>query len=165
MAGCLICRNRLQNETDAAIASRVMGENFNLQRFVDAQAPVYSQVVAELRAGHKRSHWMWFIFPQIAGLGHSAMAQRFAIGSRAEASAYLEHPVLGARLRACTELVLAVENRSIGKIMGSPDDLKFRSSMTLFAEVAGDAEIFRRAIAKYYPAGDDAPTLRILSEQ
>jgi uncharacterized protein (DUF1810 family) len=142
-----------------------MDDDFNLQRFVDAQATIYPQVIAELRAGRKSSHWMWFIFPQIAGLGHSAMAKTFAIGSRAEAGGYLGHNVLGARLRACTDLVLAVKNRSINEILGSPDDLKFRSSMTLFAEVAPGEERFRRAIAKYYPAGADTQTLEILRRQ
>src|SRR4051812_32636843 len=136
--------------------------DFDLQRFVDAQAPVYPQVTAELRDGRKHSHWMWFIFPQIAGLGHSAMAQKFALRSRAEAIAYFGHGVLGRRLRECTELVLAVEHRTINEILGSPDDIKFRSSMTLFAEVDSGEGIFDRAIAKYYPDGPDLHTLEIL---
>jgi uncharacterized protein (DUF1810 family) len=139
-----------------------MTDVFNLQRFLDAQARVYPDVIAELRGGRKRSHWMWFVFPQLAGLGHSAMARRFAIGSRAEAAAYLGHAELGGRLRECTGLVLAVENRSISEILGSPDDMKFRSSMTLFDEVAAGEEIFRRAIDRYYPAGVDPQTLDIL---
>lgn len=136
-------------------------EASGLQRFVDAQAPIYDQVRSELRAGHKRSHWMWFVFPQIAGLGHSAMAARFAIVSLAEARAYLAHPVLGARLRECTELVNAVEDRSIEQILGYPDDLKFRSSMTLFAEAAGahEREPFIRAIEKYFNGEPDPLTL------
>jgi uncharacterized protein (DUF1810 family) len=138
-----------------------LNDRFQLKRFVDAQAPIYPQVVAELGAGRKRSHWMWFIFPQVAGLGHSAMAQKYAIGSRQEAVAYLAHAVLGPRLCECTDLVLAVENRSIHDILGSPDDAKFRSSMTLFAEVADD-ERFRRAIATYFTAGLDQATLDIL---
>jgi uncharacterized protein (DUF1810 family) len=138
-----------------------MNDRFDLQRFVDAQAQVYPQVVAELGAGRKRSHWMWFIFPQVAGLGHSAMAQKYAIGSRQEAAAYLADAVLGPRLRECTDLVLAVENCSIHDILGSPDDAKFRSSMTLFAEVSDD-ERFRRAIAKYFTAGLDQATLDIM---
>jgi uncharacterized protein (DUF1810 family) len=138
-----------------------MNDRFKLKRFVDAQAQIYPQVVAELRAGRKQSHWMWFIFPQISGLGHSAMAQKYAIGSRQEAAAYLAHAVLGPRLRECTDLVLAVENRSIHDILGSPDDMKFRSSMTLFAEVA-DHDLFRRAIARYFAAGFDQATLNIL---
>jgi uncharacterized protein (DUF1810 family) len=138
-----------------------MNDIFDLRRFVDAQAPVYPQVVSELRAGRKRSHWMWFIFPQIAGLGHSAMARKFAILSAEEAVAYLAHPVLSVRLRECTDLVLGVEGRSINEILGSPDDIKFRSSMTLFAAVTED-EIFHRAIAKYFAAGFDQSTLDIM---
>jgi uncharacterized protein (DUF1810 family) len=138
-----------------------LNDRFDLQRFVDAQASIYPQVIAELGAGRKRSHWMWFIFPQIAGLGHSAMAQKYAIGSRQEAIAYLAHAVLGPRLRECADLVLAVENGSIHDILGSPDDAKFRSSMTLFAQVS-DEERFRRAIGRYYAAGFDQATLDIL---
>src|ERR1051325_7183218 len=103
---------------------------FSLQRFVDAQEPIYGRVCVELKSGHKQSHWMWFIFPQIAGLGRSPMAQRYAISSLAEAKAYLEHPVLGPRLREYTRLVLAVEGRSAHGILGSPDDMKFRSCLT-----------------------------------
>jgi uncharacterized protein (DUF1810 family) len=136
-------------------------DRFDLQRFVDAQARIYPQVIMELRAGRKRSHWMWFIFPQIAGLGHSAMAQKYAIGSRQEAVAYVAHAVLGPRLRECTDLVLAIEDRSIHDILGSPDDAKFRSSMTLFAEVTDD-ELFRRAVARYFAADFDQATLDIL---
>ena len=108
-----------------------MTDPFGLQRFVDAQAPVYAEVMSELRNGRKRSHWMWFIFPQIAGLGHSAMALRYAIASRDEAVAYLAHPILGPRLRECTQVVCNIQGRSIEQILGSPDDIKFRSSMTL----------------------------------
>jgi uncharacterized protein (DUF1810 family) len=132
---------------------------FDLQRFVDAQAPVYGRVLTELREGRKRSHWMWFVFPQIAGLGSSPMAQRFAIASRAEAAAYLAHPVFGPRLRECTRLVLAVEDRSIHDIFGSPDDMKFHSSMTLFAEVSPDNADFRAALDKYFAGKSDPATL------
>jgi uncharacterized protein (DUF1810 family) len=107
-----------------------MTDPFELQRFVDAQAPVYAEVMSELRNGRKRSHWMWFIFPQIAGLGHSAMARRYAIASHDEAVAYLAHPILGPRLRECTQVVCNIQGRSIEQILGSPDDIKFRSSMT-----------------------------------
>lgn len=131
----------------------------DLQRFVDAQAPVFQQVLAELRAGAKRTHWMWFVFPQIAGLGHSAMAQRYAIASRAEAVAYLRHPLLGPRLRDCTALVLAVADRSAQQILGRPDDLKFHSCMTLFAEVTADNAIFCEALAKYFAGARDQGTL------
>src|SRR5215471_14890599 len=106
---------------------------FNLQRFVDAQNSCFDRVRSELQDGKKRSHWMWFIFPQIKGLGHSPMAQKFAISSKEEAAAYLEHPMLGPRLRQCTQLVNCLEGGSIGDIFGNPDDLKFRSCMTLFA--------------------------------
>lgn len=138
-----------------------MTDAFDLQRFVDAQAPVYRRVVAELRQGRKQSHWMWFIFPQLAGLGHSPMAQRFAIASRDEALAYLAHAVLGPRLRECTALVMAVEGRTIREILGSPDDLKFRSSMTLFAAVSSDPE-FAAAIRKFYDGTADRKTLELL---
>ena len=114
-----------------------MTDSFDLQRFLDAQAPAYPRVLAELRRGQKQSHWMWFIFPQLAGLGHSAMARPFAIASRDEAFAFLGHGVLGSRLRECTALVNAVEGRTIREILGSPDDLKFNSSMTLFGGVVG----------------------------
>ena len=132
---------------------------FDLQRFVDAQAPVYDRVLTELREGRKRSHWMWFVFPQIAGLGSSPMAQRYAIGSRAEAAAYLAHHELGPRLRECARLVTATEGRSIHDILGSPDDLKFHSSMTLFAEAAPADADFRAALDKYFGGKPDASTL------
>jgi uncharacterized protein (DUF1810 family) len=141
-----------------------MTDQFELQRFVDAQAPLYAQVMSELRNGRKRSHWMWFIFPQIAGLGHSAMAHRYAIASRDEAVAYLEHPALGSRLRECTETVCGIEARSIGEIFGSPDDLKFRSSMTLFEAVSGNP-IFRSALDKFCAGEGDPATLAILKKQ
>ena len=134
----------------------------DLNRFVAAQDAVYSQVIAELAAGRKQTHWMWFIFPQIAGLGFSAMAQRFAISSHAEAEAYLDHPLLGPRLIECTGLVLRVSGKSIYAILGSPDDLKFRSSMTLFDAVSNNA-IFSEAIAKYYADDKDPATLAILA--
>src|SRR6202789_651144 len=138
-----------------------MSDSFDLQRFVDAQAPVYRQVVAGMSRGRKRRHWMWFIFQQIAGLGFSAMAQRFAIGSRAEAVAYLEHDVLGPRLLECTRLVLAASEKTITEILGSPDDMKFRSCMTLFDAVSKQ-EIFAEAIAVFYPDVKDRATLEIL---
>src|SRR5262245_20981374 len=138
-----------------------MAEPFDLQRFVDAQDGVYRRVVAELSTGRKQSHWMWFIFPQIAGLGFSAMAQRYAISSREEAAAYLAHDILGPRLVECTRLVLGVEGKTIRTILGSPDDLKFRSSMTLFSAVSGNP-IFDQAIAKYYAGANDQATLDLL---
>lgn len=141
-----------------------MTDQFDLHRFVAAQAPLYAQAMSELRDGRKRSHWMWFIFPQIAGLGHSAMAHRYAIASRHEAVAYLKHPVLGSRLRECTETVCGIEARSIGEIFGSPDDLKFRSSMTLFEAVSGDP-LFRSALDKFCAGESDPATLAILKKQ
>jgi uncharacterized protein (DUF1810 family) len=141
-----------------------MTDQFDLHRFVDAQAPVYAQVMSELRHGRKRSHWMWFVFPQIAGLGHSAMAHRYAIASRDEAVAYLEHPTLGSRLCECTQTVCAIEGRSLDEIFGSPDDLKFRSSMTLFEAVSGDP-LFRSALDKFCAGESDTATLAILKKQ
>ena len=138
-----------------------MRDSFDLRRFVDAQAAVYPQVVAELSHGRKQTHWMWFIFPQIAGLGFSAMAQRFAIGSHAEAVAYLEHDLLGPRLVECTRLVMAASEKPITDILGSPDDMKFRSCMTLFDAVSKQ-KIFAEAIAAFYPDGKDRATLAIL---
>jgi uncharacterized protein (DUF1810 family) len=137
------------------------GDPFELRRFVDAQFAIYSQVIEELSAGRKRSHWMWFIFPQIAGLGFSAMAQRFAIGSKAEAAAYLAHEILGPRLVECTRLVMAASEKSINEILGSPDDMKFRSSMTLFDAVSKQ-EIFAEALGTFYSEGRDSATLDIL---
>jgi uncharacterized protein (DUF1810 family) len=135
------------------------GDPFTLQRFVEAQAGVYEQVVEELRAGRKRSHWMWFIFPQIAGLGASEMARRFAISGREEAAAYLRHEVLGVRLRDCAELVNAVAGKTVEQIFGYPDDLKFRSSMTLFATVAGGERVFKEALERYFGGEPDSATL------
>jgi uncharacterized protein (DUF1810 family) len=138
-----------------------MSDSFDLRRFVDAQAPVYPQVVEELSRGRKRSHWMWFVFPQLAGLGSSAMGERYAIGSRGEAIAYLAHDVLGPRLLECTRLVMAASEKTINEILGSPDDMKFRSSMTLF-DAASTHEIFVEAIGTFYPDGKDPGTLDIL---
>ena len=139
-----------------------MPDPYNLQRFVEAQGSVYTQALAELTAGCKRTHWMWFMFPQLRGLGHSAMAYEYGIASRAEAVAYLEHPVLGARLRECTRAVDAVEGRTAHEIFGSPDDLKFRSSMTLFANLTDDNAEFVEALARYYGGEADARTLALL---
>jgi len=131
----------------------------DLQRFVEAQKPVIDEVKNELRSGRKRTHWMWYVFPQIAGLGSSRMSRRYAIASRAEADAYLAHPTLGPRLRDCTALVNAVEGRSANEIFGSPDDLKFRSSMTLFDAVADDPTPFNTALERYYDGTPDPKTL------
>ncbi len=136
-----------------------MRDAYDLQRFVDAQAPVYAHVLEELRDGRKKTHWMWFIFPQIVGLGHSPMAQAFAISSRLEAAAYLEHPLLGPRLIECTELVNRIEGRTASQIFGAPDDLKFRSSMTLFAEASTGTAVFTEALQKYFAGCGDPLTL------
>jgi uncharacterized protein (DUF1810 family) len=138
---------------------------FDLERFVAAQMPVMALVRAELAAGRKRSHWMWFVFPQLAGLGFSAMAATYAIASLDEARAYLAHPVLGPRLVDCTRLVLAAEGGDAHAIFGSPDDLKFRSSMTLFALAAPDERAFVEALAKFFGGKADAKTLLLLNEQ
>jgi len=140
-----------------------MSDPHNLKRFVDAQAPVYAQVCAELTAGRKRSHWMWFVFPQIKGLGVSPTAQFYAVASRAEAEAYLAHPVLGPRLRECTQLVLDVAGRSAHDVFGSPDDLKFRSCVTLFADVATDEALFEAALRKYFNGEPDRRTVEALA--
>jgi uncharacterized protein (DUF1810 family) len=139
-----------------------MDDPHNLKRFVDAQAAVFEQVCQELREGRKRTHWMWFIFPQIRGLGHSPMAIKYAISSREEAEAYLEHPILGPRLRECSRLVLAVEGRPIDQILGYPDDMKFRSSMTLFDHVTPDNQVFRDALQKYFGGEVDSLTVELL---
>ena len=139
-----------------------MRDPYDLQRFVDAQNPVYDRVRAELQEGRKRSHWMWFIFPQIAGLGSSPLARRFAISSLSEAAAFLEHPILGPRLAECTKLVNHVEGRTIEQIFGYPDDLKFRSSMTLFARASADNQVFVDALQKHFDGEFDPATLERL---
>jgi len=135
---------------------------FDLERLVTAQAPIFSAVLDELKAGQKRSHWMWFIFPQLRGLGRSPTAEFYGISSLDEARAYLAHPVLGSRLILCTETVLAVEGRSLQAIFGSPDDLKFCSSMTLFALAVGQGEsVFRRALDRYCGSRLDERTVEV----
>ena len=143
-----------------------MSNENDLQRFVDAQEPRIADAMAELRAGRKRTHWMWFVFPQLRGLGQSQMAWHFGIASRDEAAAYLAHPVLGPRLRECVELVLAVRGRTAHEIFGSPDDLKLLSCLTLFAEVEqakGDG-VLDRAIRQYYDGQPDQTTLELLAK-
>jgi uncharacterized protein (DUF1810 family) len=135
-----------------------MPDPFDLDRFLRAQEPVLTQVRQELEDGRKRSHWMWFVFPQLTGLGHSAMAQRYALASLDEARAYADHPVLGKRLVECTRLVNRVEGRTIHEILGSPDDLKFHSSMTLFWLAVPDEIVFRDALAKYFDGALDQKT-------
>ncbi len=137
---------------------------FDLNRFTSAQERVYDTVVAELRSGRKRSHWIWFIFPQIDGLGHSSTSIYYAIKSIEEARQYLNHPVLGARLVQCAETVLAVEGRSVSDIFGYPDDMKLKSSMTLFASVAENPEsVFVRVLDKYFRGEQDERTLQLLA--
>jgi uncharacterized protein (DUF1810 family) len=138
---------------------------FDLARFVEDQSSSYDAALAELRAGQKRTHWMWFIFPQVAGLGFSHMARLYAIRSRAEARAYLDHPILGERLRECVEALLGVEGRSAEQIMGDPDFLKLQSSMTLFAEVSPTDSRFKRVLQKYFAGGRDKKTLDFLSQE
>lgn len=135
----------------------------DLQRFLDAQDPVYGNVLDELRAGRKRSHWMWFVFPQIRGLGSSPTAQRYGIASLAEARAYLDHPVLGPRLRQCVALVNAIEGGSAEQVFGWPDNLKLRSSVTLFAHATDDNGDFLALLDKYYGGEQDPLTLERLS--
>lgn len=139
-----------------------MTDSFNLQRFIDAQNPVFETVTAELAAGKKRSHWMWFIFPQLEGLGRSETARLYAIGSVAEARAYLDHAILGDRLRVLTALVNGLEGRSVEQIFGYPDDLKFHSSMTLFAHSARDKNPFEDAINRYFGGEPDRGTVERL---
>ena len=134
---------------------------FDLGRFVEAQDSVYPAVLTELRAGAKRTHWIWFVFPQLRGLGHSTTAHRFGISSMAEARAYLEHPILGARLRECAAMLLAHEGRSAREILGYPDDLKVCSSMTLFAH-AGQDRVFGAVLDAFYNGQEDSATLKLL---
>jgi uncharacterized protein (DUF1810 family) len=141
-----------------------MNDPYNLQRFVDAQNSVYDEVRSELQQGRKRSHWMWFIFPQVRGLGHSHLSEVFGIASKDEAAAYLAHPVLGPRLRECTQLVTQVEGRTLEEILGYPDNLKFRSAMTLFAQATADNQLFVAALRKYCNGELDRSTLALLRQ-
>lgn len=136
-----------------------MNDPYDLQRFVHAQNPVYEQACSELGQGRKQGHWMWFVFPQLKGLGHSWTAEKYGISSRGEAEAYLRHSILGPRLRECTRLVNLVDGRSIEQIFGYPDNLKFHSSMTLFAAVTSDNEVFVKALQKYFGGQPDGQTL------
>ena len=139
-----------------------MEDQYDLQRFVAAQDPVFETVCDELRDGRKRSHWMWFIFPQISGLGHSAMARKYAISSLDEARAYLRHPVLGTRLRSCCELVSPLRGRTAEEIFGATDAMKFRSSMTLFAHAASDNRLFNECLRKFFDGKPDPATLALV---
>jgi len=139
-------------------------DKFDLGRFINAQSGVYDRVIAELRSGRKRSHWMWYIFPQIEGLGQSATTRFYSIKSLDEARAYLEHPVLGARLIECAEAVFAVEGKTVSEIFGYPDDMKLKSSMTLFSSVAGPDSVFFRVLDKYFQGERDSRTLQLLGK-
>lgn len=142
-----------------------MDDLFDLRRFVQAQDPVMAEVLRELRQGEKRSHWMWFVFPQLAGLGHSAMARRYAIASLEEAVAYLDHPVLGPRLLECAGLVNQVRGRSAHQVFGSPDDRKFQSSMTLFTLARPEVPVFRQALEQFYGGTPDRATTEALGRR
>jgi uncharacterized protein (DUF1810 family) len=141
-----------------------MAPSFALDRFLKAQDPLWPRVIAELHAGQKRTHWMWFVFPQIKGLGHSDMAQRYAIGSLAEAQAYLAHPLLGVRLRECCEILLGLNTASALQVFGTPDDLKLRSSMTLFAHASPAGEVFDAVLQKFFEGQDDPRTVELLRQ-
>lgn len=136
----------------------------DLDRFVDAQKGIYEQALAEIRTGRKRSHWMWYVFPQYAGLGSSQISQRYAIRSPAEAEAYLRHPVLGVRLIECADATLQLEGLSALEVFGAPDDAKLRSSATLFAAMSPDGSVFDRLLEKYFNGERDARTLQLLSD-
>ena len=138
-------------------------DSFDLERFVQAQATDYDQALSELHDGEKRSHWMWYIFPQIEGLGHSSISRQYSIKSAAEARAYLDHRILGPRLRECAAVVNGIVGRSAHEIFGSPDDMKLRSCMTLFARVSGD-KVFEQVLGKYFNGQHDNETLRLLGE-
>ena len=139
-------------------------DTFGLSRFINAQDSVYDRVLEELKNGRKRSHWMWYIFPQVDGLGYSATSKHYAIKSIEEARAYLNHPVLGSRLLECANTILAIEGRSASDILGYPDDLKLQSSMTLFASVADQDSVFARVLDKYFKGDRDVRTLQILKK-
>ena len=140
-------------------------ESYDLDRFVEAQRDIYDEAIAEIRSGRKRSHWMWFVFPQIAGLGMSETSRRYAIRNRAEAEAYLAHPVLGPRLLESAEAVLALEGRSALDVFGSPDDMKLRSCATLFAAVSAPGSVFERVLDRYFGGEADGRTLRLLRSE
>lgn len=144
--------------------TRGQDDPFNLSRFLSAQEGIYAAVLAELRSGQKRTHWMWYIFPQIDGLGYSATSKHYAIKSEAEAREYLAHPILGKRLLECAETVLGLEGPSASEIFGYPDDLKLKSSMTLFAYVTNPESVFARVLDKYFQGKRDTMTLNLLEQ-
>ena len=139
-------------------------DQYDLNRFLAAQKECYAQVVSELKNGRKRTHWMWYIFPQIDGLAFSSMSRRYAIKNKEEAQAYLNHPLLGTRLQECAEAVMRVEERSIIEIFGSPDDMKLKSCATLFAAVSASGSVFGRILEKYYHGDQDDRTLHLLAD-
>jgi uncharacterized protein (DUF1810 family) len=146
--------------SDPAVSTT--NDPYDLNRFVEAQEGDYAQALSEITAGRKRTHWMWYIFPQVAGLGTSSTARDYAIRDLAEAKAYLAHPLLGARLQACAEALLQVEGRSAGEIFGSPDDLKLRSCATLFARALPPGSVFERVLDRFYGGEPDPKTLELL---
>ena len=137
----------------------------SLERYIKAQAPIYAQALAELKQGHKQSHWMWYVFPQFTGLGHSPMSQAYAIQSLEEARQYLAHPVLGARFRECCRALMDIQNRTAHEIFRTPDDLKFRSSLTLFSQAAPEEPLFLELLNKYFGGKKDAATLELLAQE
>ena len=139
-------------------------DKFELNRFVRAQEDSYPAALSELKAGQKRSHWMWYVFPQIDGLGQTSMSKRYSIKSLDEAKEYLQHPVLGARLKECVDAILGINNRSASEIFGFPDDLKLKSSMTLFEQAAEDDSVFSSVLDKYYQGERDRRTLDLLNQ-
>ena len=141
-----------------------MSDSFDLERFIAAQADIHESALAEIRRGRKTSHWMWFIFPQLAGLGHSAMAQRYAIGSIEEARAYLDHPVLGSRLRTCVSALQGLGSTTAEAVFGPIDGMKLRSSLTLFAE-ASDERLFTAALERWFEGGKDEATLKLMAKE
>jgi uncharacterized protein (DUF1810 family) len=144
-------------------ASGETGDPHDLNRFLAAQQGCYARALAEIKRGRKTSHWMWYVFPQFLGLGQSATSRQYAIRSAAEATAYLEHPILGPRLRECCEVALAVEGRSAHQIFGSPDDLKLHSCVTLFARVSAEGSVFQQLLVKYFDGTTDENTLRLMA--
>ena len=139
-----------------------MNDRFNLSRFIEAQEGDYSDVLDELKRGKKAGHWIWYVFPQMASLGHSAMSERYSISCINEARAYIGHPILGPRLVECTELILAVEGKTAEQIFGSLDAMKFRSSMTLFSHVGEADSVYQRALSKYFDGEPDPKTLKAM---
>jgi uncharacterized protein (DUF1810 family) len=154
----------MDEKKDQEISNSIIGDKYNLERFLTAQEDIFSTALSELKAGRKRSHWMWYIFPQIDGLGHSSTAKYFSIKSHGEAAEYLNHPVLGQRLIQCAETLLKLEGRSVSEIFGYPDDLKLRSSMTLFEQVANESNVFSKVLEKYFDGKKDMQTVELLNK-